>query len=242
MLGTYVNALAIVVGSLIGIMIKHGLKEKYKSIVMQGIGLSVLFIGITSTLGNLFEEDAEPLLFIISLVLGGLLGEWIDIEDKLEILGEWLQKLVRSKEGNIAQGFITASLIFCVGTMAILGALNSGIKGDHTMLYAKSVLDGITSIILSSSLGIGVIFSAVAVLIYQGTIVIFANLVGPFLTPDIIREISIIGGILIFSIGINMLEIKKIRTANLLPAILIPVLYYHLWLPVIERILLLVRA
>lgn len=237
MLGTYVNTIVIIIGSLIGLLIKHGLKEKYKSIVMQGIGLSVLFIGGASALGNLFADGAEPILFIISLVLGGLAGEKLGIEDALERLGETIQQKVGSKDSNIAAGFVSASLIFCVGTMAILGSLNSGLKGEHDMLYAKSVLDGVTAIVLTSSIGIGVIFSAGAVLVYQGTIVMLARFIEPFMTPDLMREVSIIGGILIFSIGLNLLEIKKIRTANLLPAILVPAGYYFLWVPVMEKIL-----
>ncbi len=226
MLGNYVNALAIIVGSLLGLLFHKGLKEEYKTIVMQAIGLSVLFIGATSALGGLLDPDSEPILFIISLVLGGIIGELIGVEKGLERLGMFLQKRFASDESNIARGFVTASLIFCVGTMAIIGSLDSGLRGNHDMLFAKSVLDGITSMILASSLGFGVIFSAVAVFIYQGAIVLFAGMVEPYLTINVIREISIIGGILIFGIGLNLLEIIKVRTANLLPAILIPVIYY----------------
>ncbi|MBM4235969.1 MAG: DUF554 domain-containing protein [Firmicutes bacterium] len=226
MLGNYVNALAIIVGSLVGLLFHKGLKEKYKTIVMQAIGLSVLFIGATTALGGLLNPDSEPILFIISLVIGGIIGELVGVENALERLGAKLQQRFGSPENNVARGFVTASLIFCVGTMAIIGSLDSGLRGNHNMLFAKSVLDGITSMVLASSLGFGVIFSAVAVFIYQGAIVLFANLVEPYLTIAVIREISIIGGILIFGIGLNLLEIIKVRTANLLPAILIPVIYY----------------
>ena len=226
MLGNYVNALAIIVGTLLGLLFHKGLKEKYKTIVMQAIGLSVLFIGATTALGGLLNPDSEPILFIISLVIGGLIGELVGVENGLERLGMFLQKRFASTESNVARGFVTASLIFCVGTMAIIGSLDSGLRGNHDMLFAKSVLDGITSMILASSLGFGVIFSAVAVFIYQGAIVLFAGMIEPYLTIYVIREISIIGGILIFGIGLNLLEIIKVRTANLLPAILIPVIYY----------------
>jgi uncharacterized protein len=234
MLGNYVNTAVIVIGSLLGVLLHKGLKEEYKTIIMQAIGLSVLFIGATTALSGLLNPDSEPILFIISLVIGGAVGELLRLEKALNKLGLMLQEKVGSGEGNIARGFVTASLIFCVGTMAIIGSLESGLKGNHNMLFAKSVLDGITSMILASTLGIGVIFSAAAVFIYQGSIIVFAGMLEPILTVHVIREISIIGGILIFAIGLTMLEIKAIRTINLLPAIFVPVIYYLLILPLFQ--------
>jgi uncharacterized protein len=234
MLGNYVNTAVIVIGSLLGVLLHKGLKEEYKTIIMQAIGLSVLFIGATTALSGLLNPDSEPILFIISLVIGGAVGELLRLEKALNKLGLMLQEKVGSGEGNIARGFVTASLIFCVGTMAIIGSLESGLKGNHNMLFAKSVLDGITSMILASTLGIGVIFSAAAVFIYQGSIIVFAGMLEPILTVHVIREISIIGGILIFAIGLTMLEIKVIRTINLLPAIFVPVIYYLLILPLFQ--------
>lgn len=236
MLGTYVNTIVVIIGSIIGLLIKSGLKEKYRITIMQGVALAVLFIGIATTLNGMMN-GGQPILFIISLVIGGFGGEMIDVDAQLKKLGDWLQKKFGNGEHNIAQGFVTASLLFCVGTMAILGSLDSGLRGNHDMLYAKSVLDGFTSIILTSSLGIGVIFSAASVFVYQGAIVLFASALEPVLTAEIIREISIIGGILIFSLGLNMLELVKIKTANLLPAILVPPLYYLAALPLYELII-----
>lgn len=238
MFGTYVNTIVIIIGSIIGLVIKNGLKERYRITVMQGVALCVLFIGISTTISGM-QNGGEPILFIISLVIGAIVGEWVDFDHRLKRLGDWLQSKFGNGEHNIAQGFVTASLLFCVGTMAILGALDSGLRGNHDMLYAKSVLDGFTSIILTSSLGVGVIFSAVSVLLYQGTIVIFASALEPFLTPEIIREISIVGGILIFSLGLNMLEMTKIKTANMLPAIFVPPLYYLVVMPLFDAIALL---
>ena len=234
MLGNYVNTAAIVIGCLLGLLVHKGLKDAYKVIIMQAIGLSVLFVGAAVAIGGLLDPDSEAVLFIISLVIGGTVGEVIGIEKSLEKLGMLLQKKVGSGENNIAQGFVTASLIFCVGTMAIIGSLESGLRGNYDILFAKSVLDGITSMILATTLGIGVIFSAGAVFIYQGAIILFAGSLEPLLTIQVIREISIIGGILIFGIGLNMLEIKKIKTANLLPAVIVPVIYYFWILPLIE--------
>ncbi len=231
MLGNYVNTALIVIGSLLGLLLHRGLKEEFKSIIMQAIGLSVLFIGAATALGGLLNPDSEPILFIISLVIGGIIGEFVGLEKALNRLGLLLQEKVGGGDNNIARGFVTASLIFCVGTMAIIGSLESGLSNKHDMLFAKSVLDGITSMILASTMGIGVIFSAAAVFIYQGSIVLFAGLLEPLLTQHVIREISIIGGILIFAIGLNMMEIKIIRTVNLLPAIIIPVIYYFLIAP-----------
>ncbi len=236
MLGNYVNTITIIIGCLLGLMVQKGLHEKYKTIIMQAIGLSVLFVGATVTIGGLLDPDSEPVLFIISLVIGGVLGELIGIEKALDKLGLMLQNKVGSQQSNIAQGFVTASLLFCVGTMAVIGSLDSGLRGDHTMLYAKSVIDGITAMILASTLGVGVIFSAAVVFIYQGTIILFAGLLEPLLTIHVIREISIIGGILILGIGLSMLEIKIIKTVNLLPAIIVPVFYYLWIVPLIQLI------
>lgn len=236
MLGNLVNTGAIIIGCIIGLLIRNGLKDRFKDIVMQGIGLSVLFIGISSSINGLLDKNSNPILFILSLVIGGLIGEGIGVEKKLEALGDFLQRKFGTNENNISQGFVTASLIFCIGTMAIIGSLESGLRNNHNMLFAKAVLDGITSIILTTSLGIGVIFSAFAVFLYQGLIVIFAIYIEPFLSVDIIREMSIVGGILIFGIGLNMLNILKVKTANLLPSIMIPVFWYLFGLPIIKLI------
>jgi uncharacterized protein len=231
MLGNYVNTVTIIIGCLIGLLVQKGLKDKYKVIIMQAIGLSVLLIGASTAIRGLLDPDSEPILFIISLVIGGAAGEYLGLEKGLDKLGALLQRKVGTVENNVSRGFVTASLIFCVGTMAIIGSLESGLRGNHDMLFAKSVLDGVTSMILTSTLGIGVIFSAAAVFLYQGAIILFAGFLEPLLTIHVIREISIIGGILILGIGLSMMEIKKIKTINLLPAIFVPVIYYFLVIP-----------
>jgi uncharacterized membrane protein YqgA involved in biofilm formation len=227
MFGTIVNTIAIIVGSLIGMAIQSGLKEKYKNIVMDAIPLAILFIGASSSIGNMLKPDANPILFIVSLVIGGIIGEWIDIDKGFTRLGGFLQrKLSKNENSNIAQGFVAASLLFCIGSMAILGSLESGLQGVHKTLLAKSVLDGVTSVIMSTTLGVGVMLSAVAVFVYQGAITVLAKYIQPYMNEDMIREISIIGGMLIFALGLNMMELKKIKVANLLPALLIPVIFY----------------
>jgi len=219
--GTIVNSLAIVAGSLLGILLKKGIKDDYKTTIMDGISLTVIVIGI---MGGIKSENI--ILAISSIVIGSLIGEIIGIEKKLDILGDKLQKSFGSRDSNFSKGFVTASLVYCVGAMAIVGALESGIQGNHQTLFAKSILDGISSIIFASTLGVGVAFSAVAVFIYQGTITLLAGSVKGLLTPQVINEISAIGGILIMAIGINVLGIKKIKVGNMLPAIFIPIIYY----------------
>lgn len=223
MLGTIVNSLSIIIGSLIGISIKRGIKEEYKSTIMDGIGLTVIIIGI---MGSIKSDNI--ILLIGSIVLGSIIGEALRIETKLNNLGDSLESKFGGDDSNFSRGFVTASLVYCVGAMAIVGSLESGIAGNHETLFAKSILDGISSIIFASTLGIGVAFSAIPVAIYQGGITILANSVKDLLTPMVINEMSAVGGILIMAIGINILNIKKIKVGNMLPAVFIPIIYYLL--------------
>lgn len=221
MLGTIVNVIAILTGSLLGIIIKKGIKEEYKSTVMDGIGLAVVIIGIMGAI-----ETNNIMLVIGSIVIGSLIGEAVDIENKLDKLGNSLQNKFSKDNSNFSKGFVTASLVFCVGAMAIVGSLEAGIQGNYETLFAKSILDGISSLIFSSTLGIGVAFSALPVLIYQGGITLLANSVKGLLTAEVINEMSAVGSILIMAIGINILDLKKIKVGNMLPSIFIPILYY----------------
>lgn len=220
MLGTIVNAIAIILGAFVGILIKKGIKEKYKSTIMDGIGLSVVIIGI---MGGIKANNI--ILAIASIVVGSIIGEMIDIDLKLDHLGLTMEKSFGKGDSNFSKGFVTASLVYCIGAMAIVGSLESGLSGNHETLFAKSILDGITAVIFASTLGIGVAFSAIPVFIYQGAITLLANLVKDLLTPEVINEMSAVGGILILAIGINILGIKKIKVANMLPAIFIPLVY-----------------
>ena len=220
MLGTIVNSIAIILGALLGIIIKKGMKEKYKSTVMDGIGLSVVIIGI---MGGI--ESNNIILIIASIVVGSIVGEMIDIDSKLENLGQNMERKFGKGDSNFSKGFVTASLVYCIGAMAIVGALESGLTGNHETLFAKSILDGITAIIFSSTFGIGVAFAAIPVFIYQGIITLLANSAKDLLTTNVINEMSAVGGILILAIGINILGIKKIKVANMLPSIIIPLIY-----------------
>ncbi len=221
MLGTVVNACAIVAGCLTGLVFKGGIAEKYKETVMHAVAMAVVLVGFKAA----FASEAL-LVVILSLVIGSLVGEWIDIEAKLEAMGAWLDTKVPGGQGSVAKGFVTASLVFCVGSMAIVGALESGLTGNHQTLYAKAILDGIISVIFTTTMGIGVIFSALAVFVYQGSITLSATVIKPFLTPEVVAQMTSVGGLLIISIGLNMLEVTKIRVGNMLPAIFIPLVWF----------------
>ena len=220
MLGTIVNTVAIIAGSLIGLFFKGSIPEKYSKTIMHGIGLAVILIGLKTAL-----KTDDILVIIISLAIGSVIGELLRIEDRLERLGKWLGRLVSKDNEGIAKGFVTTSLIYCVGAMAIVGSLESGLSGNHQTLFAKSLLDGIGSILFASTLGVGVLFSAVSVFIYQGAITLAASILKQFLIPGVVVQMSAVGGLLILAIGINLLEIKKLKIGNMLPAIFIPLIY-----------------
>lgn len=218
--GTIVNAIAIIAGSLLGLLIGKRLPQRIHNIFMKAAGLITLGIGI-----KMFLETKEMLIVFIGLFIGALLGEWIDIEARLESVGVKLKSLIKTDSKTFLEGFLTTSIIYCVGPMAIIGAIADGLSRQYEVLFAKSILDGVVSIAFASSLGIGVLFSAVSVLVYQGAITIVAVLFGNFLTPVMTTEITATGGLLILGIGINMVasldDDKRIPVGNLLPAIII---------------------
>lgn len=221
MLGTIVNSVAIILGAIVGIIIKKRIKESYKQTIMDGIGLSVLVIGVMGSI-----ESQNIILVIASIVIGSIFGEMLGIENRLDDLGNHLEKRFGKGDSNFSKGFVTASLVYCIGAMAIVGSLESGLLNDHDTLFAKSLLDGISAIIFASTLGIGVAFSALPVFVYQGAITLLANFVKDLLIPEVINEMSAVGGILIMAIGINILGIKKIKVGNMLLAVFIPIFYY----------------
>lgn len=221
MIGTVVNSIAIIIGGLLGLILRKGIREDSRDTLMDGIGLSVMIIGITSGI-----QSENVLLLVVSIVLGSIIGEIIEIEDRLDFLGNDLQNRIGKSDSQFSESFVTASLIFCIGAMAVVGSIEAGIHGDHTTLYVKSILDGITSLLLSSTLGVGVLFAAIPVFIYQGIITLLANSAVNLLTPEVITEMSAVGGTLILAIGVNLLGLKKIRIGNMLPGIIIPIIYY----------------
>lgn len=223
MFGTVVNTLAIVVGSLLGLLLRGGIPEKYSTTVIHAIGLAVVLIGLKGAL----QSDAI-LLIIFCMAIGAWMGEFLAIERRLDRLAKRVEARFSRSSGDFAKGLVTTTLLFCVGSMAIVGALESGLTGNHQTLFAKSVLDGISSIIFASTFGIGVIFSALTVLVYQGAITLSAALVKPLLTPEVVGQMSAIGGLLIMAIGLSLLDIKRIKVANMLPAVFLPLVYYGL--------------
>lgn len=225
MLGTIVNAAAIVVGAVLGLIIKGRFTQRFREIVTQATGMAVLFIGANGAITQLMLPERNAVLFVASLVIGGLIGEGLDIEGKLKRLGDFLEGLCGAK-GGVSKSFVSASLLFCVGSMAILGALQGGLQRDYSILFTKSILDGVTSVIFASSLGFGVLFSAFSVFIYQGAITLLAGVIAPYISNDILREMSLVGGILITALGIDMLGLRQMKVGNLLPAIAVPVVYY----------------
>lgn len=227
MIGTLINCIAIIVGSGLGLLLRKGMNQDISKTVMQGIGLSVILIGVMGAI-----QTQNTLLVILSMVIGGVAGSLINIKKRMDQLGEYAErKLTRGGDGEstFAKGFVTASLVFCVGAMAVVGALDSGIRGDHSTLIAKSALDAVAALVFSSTLGIGVMLSAVPVLIYQGAIALLGNAIAPLLSEIVITEMSAVGGLLIMAIGINMLLEKDITVANLLPAILVPFIYFPIY-------------
>ena len=226
MIGTLINAAAIILGTLVGLLLRRGIPQRLQDTVSQGQGLCVILIGLSSAI-----KTADITCVIICMVSGSLIGAWVDIERRLNDLGIAIERKVspNGETGSVAKGFVTASLVFCVGAMAIVGSMDSGLRGDHSTLIAKSILDGVFAIIFTSSLGWGVGLSALAVLVYQGAIALLAMWIEPLLTTPIITEMSAAGGLLIMGIGLNMIYDKhRIPVGNMLPAIFMPMAYIPL--------------
>ena len=219
--GTIVNTLAIIGGSIVGLALQRGIPESYRKILLQAVGLSVVLIGIQAAL-----KANDPLIVILSLAVGSIVGEAVGIEARLEALGNWLESRFSEGEHSLSNGFVTASLVFCVGSLAIVGSLESGLSGNEQILYVKSALDGITSAIFASTLGAGVLLSALSVLIYQGSITVLASLAKPFLAAAAVDRMTSVGGLLIAAIGINLLSESKLKVGNMLPAIFMPLVYH----------------
>lgn len=245
--GTLVNVFTVILGSAVGLLIMKltrgkGTGEhagKVSDAVFRGLGLCVLLVGIGGAIkgavngqiiaafddGYSFDGIAteNTLVIIISMVLGTVIGEIIDLDKWLGRLGDKIQNAMKGKGGDVAQGFVSASLLFCVGSMSIVGALNSGISGDHTMQITKAVLDLCSSVIFASTMGIGVMFSALFVLVYQGSITLLAEYIGAYLSTDVITCMTSVGSLLIIALGLNMIGVTKFKVMNHLPAIFLPI-------------------
>lgn len=216
MLGTIVNTLAILLGCGIGLLLKRGINAKVTDAIMKGISLCVIYIGIDGML-----EGGKTLAVIIAMALGAAIGTLLDLNGKMEKLGKVIEGRISGGGAGIAQGFVTASLIYCVGAMAVVGSLQSGLNGDHSMLYTKALLDGISAMVLTASLGAGVGLSAASVFVYQGGLTLLAGLIAPVLSDEVVAEMTCVGSILIAALGLNMLGVTKLNVMDYVPAIFI---------------------
>jgi len=219
--GAVVNFFLVIIGTLLGLLFKKGIPEKIRQALMTGMAFCVLYIGIT----GLFEKGANILVMIVCFALGGLLGELIDLDKRVNNLGIWIEnKFSKKSDTKIAEGFVAATLLFCVGAMTIVGSIDSGISGDNSTLYSKSVIDCVAAAALTSSMGIGVIFASVSTLVIEGGLTLLATVISPILTDYIIAQMSVIGSLLIIGLALNMLKITKIKVMNFVPAILLPII------------------
>lgn len=228
MKGTIVNAAAVILGSGLGFVLKQGIPEKYQNTLIHGMALAVGVVGLQMAL-----KAQNVLVVILGIAVGAIIGEALNIDGGLNKIGAWLSEKLSNQEeagkSDIGRGFVTASLVYCIGAMAVVGSIQDGLTGDTSILYTKSLLDGIISIVFTSSMGIGVALSSISVLIYQGTITLLAGFLSPVLSDRVVSELTATGGILIVGVSILMLEIKNIKLANLLPAIPAAAMIAYFW-------------
>ena len=218
MIGVFANTATIIIGSIIGLLIKKGLSERIANVMTTATALAVVYIGIDGMLNG-----ENTLILVLSMVIGGVIGTLLNLDGHLESLGNKIENKFSNGNGKIADGFVSATLLFCVGAMTIVGSLQSGLSGNHEMLFTKSILDLISSIVLASTLGWGVMLAAVSVFAIQGSIVLLAQAVEPFLSTAVIAEMTCAGSVLILALALNMLGITKIKLMNFVPAIFIPI-------------------
>lgn len=223
MIGTIVNILAIIVGSSLGLFINKRLPDRFIKTFFQVIGLFTIFLGISMAL-----ETTHILHMIMSLITGAIIGEVLKIQQGVEKMGDFLKLKLKIRNGKFTEGLVTAFLLYCIGSLTILGAIEAGLTGDQELIYIKSLMDGVSSIALAAGLGIGVMFSVIPLLIFQGGITLFASLFGDFIPQIMIVEMSAVGGILLIGMGISILDIKKINVMNMLPALITIIIL--LWL------------
>jgi hypothetical protein len=222
MIATVVNALAVIVGSFIGLLLHGKIKDSFKTVVYIGAGTTSLIIGIQMAINS-----SKIVYLALSLILGGLLGTWWKIEDGILSLGEGLKKVFARKDSgtDFAYGFLNASVLFCVGAMSIIGSFRAGAEGNYDLIFTKSVMDGFMAVVFTAAMGIGVAFSALSVLVYQGILTLAAGYLKPLVSDALLKELTGVGGALVIMIAINLLGFGKLKTANFLPALLLIVLF-----------------
>lgn len=228
MIAAIVNAVVVVLGGLLGLALGGRLQERHTQTIAAALGICTVVIGITSAI-----DTSNILIVIICLVIGTILGELLQIEHRLDTLGDWLKaKVAKNGGGRFTEGFVTASLLFCVGSMAIMGSFDAGLRGDYNTIFAKSALDCVMAVTFAATMGVGVLFAGASVLIYQGALTLLAALVEPYLSAPVIVEMSAVGGVMLIGTGMNILGLTKerIEVGNMLPAIVLPVF----WFPIAE--------
>ncbi|WP_331463440.1 DUF554 domain-containing protein [Blautia liquoris] len=219
MIGTIVNASAILAGSVIGSVVKKGIKEEYQDALYTAMGLAATVLGINNVVNNL-PDSKYPVLFILSLAIGGLIGTILNLEGRFQNL------VGKFSKSNLGQGLSTGILLYCIGSLSILGPIQSALNSDNTYLFTNATLDFVTSIVLSSTYGIGMALAAVVLFLWQGSIYLCAGALSHFISPELMREVSIVGGVLIGSSGLSILKIKDCRTLNMLPSLLVPIIWF----------------
>lgn len=224
MIAAIVNAVVVILGGLVGLLLGGRLKERHTTTIVMALGICTMVIGITSAI-----TTSNILIVIICLVIGTIVGELLKIEHRLDTLGDWLKsKVAKNGGGRFTEGFVTASLLFCVGSMAIMGSFDAGLRGDYNTIFAKSALDCVMAVTFAATMGVGVLFSGATVLIYQGALTLLAGVVEPYLSAEVIVEMSAVGGVMLIGTGMNIIGLTKerIKVGNMLPAIALPVLWF----------------
>ena len=221
-MGTLINAVAIIIGGALGLLFRERLPGRITQTALQVMGLFTLLIGVRMAI-----QGEELIMVLISLALGAMLGEWMNIEDRLERFGLWLETRLHLTEQSPARGFINASLLFCVGSMAIVGSITEGLNGDRSILVTKAIMDGVLSIAFAAGMGVGVLGSALPILLYQGSLTLLASKLQAFFTPPMIGELTSVGGVIVMGIGVNILGLKKVRVGNVIPALVIIILILY---------------
>ncbi len=217
LIGSFVNGIVVAVCAIIGALIKSRLPKRLCDTVMHGMALCILLIGISGAL-----EGGDTLITIFSMAIGGVIGELIDIDKALNRFGAFLQrKLVKDSESSFGEGFVAATLLICVGAWAITGAMDAGLRGEHSSFYAKAAVDGVACLVMATTLGVGVALSGVSVFLYQGGLALLSTLIAPYLTDTVIAQMGSVGSLLIVAIGLNMLGLTKIKVVNLLPSVFV---------------------
>ncbi len=221
MIGVTVNALAVFLGAGLGVLFKRYIQEKYLKSIMRLLSLYIVVLGIDGAI-----KSKEPLQVIFAIILGSIIGEALDIDGKIKVFGDFIQKKLKASNPSFSRGFITTTMFICTGSMAIIGSLNAALQGNMSVLYIKSVLDFASCLVFASIYGSGVILSGIVLFIYQGFIYVLAGSIQPILTPEVINEISATGSVLLIALGLDLLEIKKFKVANYLPVVFMPLVFY----------------